>query len=281
MTQGERQLLARYQQRANSYERSNADGGQTVNPAATVLGAQRGNPGFVAQFDLKILLKYFSVVVATGVYTNITAAALVAAVPALGTQLPAFVFGNSDFASGFRKLRQQFPLSGGWAYDKPGIYGKDQFRPGGFFFDAFVDAQLQVGDLVIPVYHDTGGATDYVGLTIIRCTQVGYGTLLDALNSDRFAMNMLRYVMSDTTAVGLAQYANNIEIVKLSLFGKSENDFVSPNSMKMPEQFQAGIIDIPLEKGIDKQIALASYVNYDAVTVEWSLFVNLVDKLAF
>lgn len=279
MNRQERILMENYRGRANSYERQNADG-QTVNPAALTLGAQKGNPAFVAQFDLQLLLKYFSVVDATGVYTALTAAQLLAAAPTAATQVPAFVFGNSDFASGFRKLRSVFPLAGWTGYADPFVYGKDIGRINGSIIDATVTAQLQVGDLVIPVYQDAG-ATTYVGLCIIRCTQVGYATLLDALNSDRFALNMLRYVMSDTTAVGLAQYNNNVQVLKLSLFGKFDSDFVSPNSFKMPEQMQNGIIDIPLEKGIDKQVSLATYINYDAVTVQWSLFVNLVDKLAF
>jgi len=134
--------------------------------------------------------------------------------------------------------------------------------------------------LIIPFYSDQG-ATTYCAFVIVRCTQVGYGTLLDALNSDRFIMNLLRYVMSDTSAVGLAQYNNNVAIVKQSLFGKFDQDWVSPTSFKMPEQFQTGIIDIPIEKGVDKQVELATYVNYDAVTVQWSLFVNYLEKLAF
>lgn len=280
---GEQMLTRNFNmnRRANSYERSNADGGQlAVNPAATNLAAVKGNPNFAAQFDIEYLLRYFSVVDATGVWTSISAAALVAAVPALGTQLPAFLFANSDFASGFAKLKSLFPLVGGWSYGTPFIYGKPLPRINNMELDATAIAQLRDGDLVIPVYYDSG-ATTYVGFTIVRCTQVAYGTLLDALNSDRFVMNMLRYVMTDTSTVGLAQYQNNIQLLKLSLFGKFASDFVSPNSFKLPEQMQNGIIDIPLEKGIDKQIALATFINYDAIRVQWSLFASVVDKLAF
>lgn len=285
MTRQEQAILARLygNSRANAYERSNADapaGPIAVNPAATTLAAMKGNPAFAAQFDIQFLLKYFSVVDATGVWTSLTAAQLLAAQPTLATTMPAFLYGNSDYSSGFAKLQQVFPLSGWTAYSEPGIYGKDLLRVNGSFFDATVTAQLRKGDLVIPVYFDAG-ATTYVGLTVVRCTQVAYGTLLDALNSDRFVMNMLRYVMADTSAIGLAQYNNNIQILKQSLFGKFDSDFVSPTSFKMPEQFQTGIIDIPVQKGIDKQVALAMYINYDAVTVQWSLFVQTVDKLTF
>lgn len=269
--------------RANSFEgrgRSYADGPAAVNPAATVLAAAAGNPGFAAQFDIQFLLKYFSIVTATGVATQLTAAQLVAAEAALGTQLAFFLFGNSDFAAGFARTKQAYPLSGGWIYDIPFIYGKQAGNINGLSLDATVKAQLRNGDLVIPAYF-VDGANTLVGLSIVRCNQVGYGTLLDALNSDRFVMNMIRYVMSDTTAVGLAQFNNNIGIYKQSLFGKFDSDYISPTSFKMPEQMQDGIIDVPLEKGIDKQIILGSYQNYDAVTVQWSIFVAAVEKISF
>lgn len=278
----EKQLLRSVNRNANSYERNNADAPIAVNPASTRLAAVAGNPAFAAQFDVQFLLKYFSVVTATGVASALTPAQLIAAEAALGTQLPMFLFGNSDFSAGFAKLRQTFPLSGGWIYGNPGVYGKDNFFVPGtsFQYDATIIAQLRNGDLVVPVYF-VDGANTIVGLAIVRCIQVGYGTLLDALNSDRFIINMIRYVMADTTAVGLAQYNNNIVVFKQSLFGRFDSDAISPTSFKLPEQMQNGIIDIPLNKGIDKQVALASYQNYDATSVQWSIFVEMVDKLSF
>lgn len=261
-----------------------ADGPAAVNPAATRLTPQVGNPGFVAQFDVNILLKYFTVAAGFGgAYTNITAAALLAAQPTLATKLPAFVFGESDLAGGFARLRAQFPVTI-WAYDTPFVYGRDSGAAvaglGAVQASAGATAQLIVGDLVIPFFASLGGVS-YVAMVIVRCTQVGYGTLVDSLSSDTFKLNMLRYIMTDVTAVGLAQYVNQITIFKQSLFGKNASDYVSPNSFKIPEQQQTGIIDIPLKKGIDKQVAYATYVNYDAVSVQWSLFVEVVDKLVY
>lgn len=273
-------FMTRFDSRVNSFERSHADAPVAVNPAATQLAATRGNPGFAAQFDVEFLLKYFTVVTATGVATVQTPAQIVAAEASLATKLSAFLYGNSDYASGFKRLQQAFPLNGGWIYGTPGIFGKDLFRVNGFFFDATIEGLLQRGDLVMPFYF-VDGANTLLGLSIIRCSQVGYGTLLDSLNSDRFIMNMIRYIMSDTSAVGLAQYNNNIFIMKQSLFGKFDSDFVSPQSFKMPEQFQPGIIDVPIKKGIDKQVALGTYINYNVENTQWSLFVEYVEKLAF
>lgn len=283
MTKRDQMIMRKMRLNANSFEAgrlNRADAPLAVNPAATVLAAAAGNPGFAAQFDLQLLLKFFSIVDATGVATLLTPANLFAAQPNLATQMPQFIFGNSDFAAGFKRTQQAYPLTL-WSYGNPFIYGAGAVPSvNGLALDATVLATLQKGDLVIPIYYDSG-ATTYVSLSIVRCNQVGYGTLLDALNSDRFVMNMVRYVMADTSADGLAQFNQNIGVYKQSLFGKFDSDFISPTSFKMPEQMQNGIIDVPLEKGIDKQVILGTYQNYNAPTVQWSIFVAAVDKLAF
>jgi hypothetical protein len=242
------------------------------------LTPQVGNPGFIAQFDILAIPKYFTV--AAGVYTSVTAAAVFAAQPTLGTQLPVFIFGNSDKAAGFKKMRQQFPLSG-WSYDTPFIYGADS-GAGTVFgaLDATGRAQLQVGDLVIPVTAVLG-AVNYVAFSIIRCTQTGYGSLLDATNSDAFTMNMVRYILADSTAASLNQYANQLQPFNLSIFGKFSSDQTSPNSFKIPEQQQQNIIDVPLVLDVDKQVSIGLYMNYDLPTqLQLSFFVAQVVKVA-
>lgn len=278
LRKSERQLQKLLMNNVDAFESHADDAPVAVTPGSTQLAASKGNPGFAAQFDVQFLLRYFTV--AAGVWTVRSAAYILANAAALATQLPAFLFGNSDFSSGYAKLQSSFQLQGGWVYQAPFVYGKDYANVNGVALDATASAQLRVGDIVIPVSATVGGV-DYVGFTIVRCTQVAYATLLDALSSDRFVMNMIRYIMSDTTAVGLAQFNNNVFVMKQSLFGKFDSDFVSPNSFKLPEQFQTGIIDIPLKKGIDKQIALGTFINYDAVTVQWSLFVQTVQKLDY
>jgi hypothetical protein len=273
MTLAERRLQALLNSNADAYERSFAEESQF--PDRTRLGVAKGNPKFDAQFDVSVLLFYFTV--AAGVYTQRTAAFILATFPQLATQLPAFLFGNSDFAAGYAKLRSTFPLQGGWQYGSPFVVGRP--IPNTVFgdLDANALAVLRPGDVVIPVTAVL--AQNVVGFTVIRCTQVAYATLLDSLGSDKFVMNMIRYVMADTTPVGLAQLNNNISITKQSLFGKFDSDFISPNSFKVPEQQQNGIIDIPLVKGIDKQTALSTYVNFDATNVQWSIFVSQIDKV--
>lgn len=276
MTRAEMALSQQLSDGVDSLEQyfNNADVAPVISqrPSGAKMAPVRGNPLFSAQFDVSFALRYFTVVTATGIYTQIAAAGLSAA---LKTQLPVFIFGNSDFASGFSNIKQAFPLNT-WVYGRPGIFGKDDFSE--FAFDAFVTANLITGDLVMPFTSDLPGAgTTTVALAIVRCSQVAYGTLLDALNSDRFVMNMIRYNLPDTTQV--AQYNNNIGIFNLSLFGKFNRDFVSPNSYKKPEQFQNGFIDVPLKLGIAKQDSLGMYVNYTTIDITWSIFVWTVRKL--
>lgn len=278
-----KQALRRYLQgRADSFE-NYADAATVDQPAATApnrtqLMATQGNPAFTAQFDVNLKLLYFTE--NAGVYTLKTAAQILIAQPTLATKLPHFLFGNTDYNGGFARLHAAVQLAV-WAYGIPFVYGAITIPASSFSnFDANVNAQLVTGDLVQP-FTATLGGVNYVALSVIRCTQVAYGTLLQALSSDMFQMNMIRYIISDTTAVGLAQYQNNINIFKQSLFGKFDSDFVSPNSFKLPEQMQDGVIDIPLVKGIDKQIALSTLCNYDVPNVQWSLFVAMVNKLAY
>lgn len=275
-----RQKLTRHlASRSDAFEaRNHADAPIAIAPSRTTLMAAQGNPQFTAQFDLTLNLLFFTV--AAGVYTAITPAALLAAQPTLATKFPAFVFGNSDYEGGFVRLQSAFPLNT-WLYDIPFINGQGS-QPGTLFgtLDATARGLLRRGDLVQP-YTAVLGGVNYVAMSVIRCNQVAYGTLLGALSSDMFVLNMIRYIMSDTTATGLAQYANNVNIFKQSLFGKYDADFVSPNSFKLPEQMQNGVIDIPVQVGIDKQLALATDQNYNTPLVQWSLFVAMVNKLAY
>lgn len=255
--------------------KDNVDHADAVAEQKSQLGQGVGNPAFVAQFDITLIPQFYTV--AGGVYTQITPAALLAAQPTLATKVPAFIFGNSDFASGFATLKQRFPLAV-WTYDAPFIYGSGYQGTQFGVLDATIKAQLQFGDLVIPIYAVLGG-TNYLGITIVRCGQVGYGTLLSANNSDMFKTNLIRYNVPDTTATSLAQYANKLFTYRQSLFGKAENDSWSPNSFKVPEQMQSNIIDVPAKATIDKEASISTYINYAVTSVELNIFVREVVKV--
>lgn len=237
--------------------------GPPVGSNQTTFSRSAGNPDFKGQFDLDVNVAYFTE--ALGVYTPILPAALDVS---LQTRVAMFMFGNTDFASGFAVLKRNFPLAV-WNYGIPLIVGKDRLQVNNIDLDAAASANLVDGDLVIPVFA-TVTAVNYVGLVRLRCQQVAYGTLLESLSSDTFKTNMIRYI-TDTTLT--KQFANPIEIFTISLFGKFSNDSTNPNSFKLPEQFQNGIIDVPLKKGFTKHQALGTFVTFDVTNFSWQIFV--------
>lgn len=247
--------------------------------AGSVIQRGREKPVFSAQFDLTVLLYYFDVTVATGVHANIAAAALPAT---LKTRLTAILFGNSDWASGYSYTKGRMPVSGGWEYYRIYTYGlndPDALASATLPFgqSSVVTAYLSPGDLVIEFTYTSGGATDNKGIVILRSQTVAYATLLTSLGSDRFVINNMRYTIPDTTKV--AQYSNSIKIIRQTLFGSAKDDSISPQALKKPEQYQAGIVDIPIKKGIDKESAMALYVNYDCIQIDLSIFVWKTKKL--
>ena len=271
LTRGERAIMNQINNSADAFD--NADLPVTVAPNKSMLGAIGGNPAFDAQFDVTVLQKYYTVVTATGVYTQVTAATLTAA---LKTKLAFFLFGQADFTSGYKNIRSYFPIDSNWMFAYVGVYGKDDFSA--LAFDATVTANLVEGDLVLCWTSALpGGGTTSLATVIIRCTQVAYGTLLASSHSDVFYMNYIRYIIPDTTVI--AQYSNNIGLIFQSLFGLGKQNWVSPNSFKRPDQQQTGIIDIPLSQGIDKQQCLASYINYDCIELSLSIYVRAINKL--
>lgn len=247
------------------------------NPAAPdrlALAQSIGNPNFVAQFDIAFYKKYFTVVTATGVYTEIAAAALNAS---LKNSLPFYLFGNADYAGGFRKIKGQYQINALWVMGTPFIYGAAEptISPA---IDATVTATLSAGDLVVPFTSTApGSGTTTLALSIIRCDQTAYGSLLDALNSDVFDVNMIRYIIPDANQT--AQYGQQVGVYNLSIFGKFESDNVSSNSFKNPMQQQTNIVDVPLKKGIDKEVSIGFMGIYTCVEIQWSIYVGAVRKL--
>jgi hypothetical protein len=284
LTETELQLRAALQTDADSFEDffDNADQ-PAVQAAASLPGSNSGkpemarskyNPVFKAQFDVSISIKYFEET-AAGVYAARTAAQIIAAV-ATTTQFPVFLFGFSDFEAGYKQMAAEFPVAGGWAYGQPFIFGRDVARCSFSNFDANVTGVLQRGDLVLPYTITTATPTNYVAIVIIRCKQVAYSALLSATNSDKFVLNMIRYVVA---AAYVDQYNNDIKYINQSLFGKRTSDSWSPTSYKNPEQQQDGIIDIPIKIGINKEVALGTFIDYDKVLIQWSIFVWTVKKV--
>ena len=267
-----RKLVNMLENGVDAYEMNNAD-----EPTMQQTQLQAGNelPAFDAEFDIQILTKYFTV--SAGAYTLRTAAYLLANAATLATVLTFFMFGQADFQGGYKKIKSQFPLQI-WAYEAPFVYGDGYPATSFGILDATAIAQLSIGDMVQPATATVGGV-NYVALVILRCANVAYGTLLAATSSDTFLINRIRYIQNDTTAAGLNQYSNAVYWFKQSLFGKFDQDSLTPNSQKGPMQYQAGVIDLFITKQVTKEISFGCNINYDAVNLQWSIFVKSFNKL--
>jgi len=259
--------------RVRSFERqfNTADAGG--NPNAITIATQPGGDFFVDQFTVQILTYYFTV--SGGVYTSVAASAIAAQ---LKTRVAAFLFGYADFQSGFPKAQSLLPLSGGWLYEAPFSYrgiasGATSFGN----IDANVRAQLVVGDIVQPITAITAGPVNTAAFVVMRLSNGYYANMENALSSDVFSINKVRYQLSDNTQT--AQFSNPIQLINQSLFGAAKTDNVDPTAYKQPQQFQAGIIDIGINQSFYKAIGWGTYVNYDVVNFSMSFFVNQTNRL--
>lgn len=233
------------------------------------------NPPFRAQVQIQFLKNYYTVL--AGVFTQIAPAGLGAG---LNVDLPAFLFLNTDFESGYAKLKSEFPVSGGWAYNPVFVYGK-QPNPGvlvnGVYtaLDATASGFLRDGDLVLPFSARIAG-TDYVALTVVRSSDVPFASMLGSTNSNTFDINMLRYTVNNGQD---AQFSNGILVYEETMFGKLSSDPINPEAFKNPEQQQQYILDIDVNTRINKQKGLATTIDYDVLNVRWNLFIQDAKKL--
>lgn len=221
-----------------------------------------GNPIHVAQFNIEFSIYYYSQPLAAFIAP--------AGLPgAIQTVNKAVVFGNADFASNFAKAKTYIPDLV-WVENIAGIWGRDVNAAGA----AVIAPHMQDGDLLFYDTSAVGGG--YWRFTIIRCPQTAYGSLLDAVGSDTFILNMIRYRVDPTQ---LGQLNNQIIIGKQSIFGKTLDDKVDPGTYVTSNTINQNIADIPINLGIDKHVFLATYINYDVQNFSWVVTVKHVKKL--
>lgn len=266
--------------RLQSFERAFNTADPTGNPNSVVVAAGPGNPPFSDQFSIQVITKYFTVSGTT--WTNIAASALAAS---LKTFVAAFIFGYTDAQGGYSKARSLFPLTGTgasttWGYNNPFVVGNTPatalVNSAIVALDSTALAFVQLGDVVFPFSASTAGPVYSVALVIVRMTNGIYSALLNALSSDIFQTNLIRYSM-DTSLV--AQFNNPIGLINYSLFGATKSDNIDPTAYKQPQQYQAGIVDIGIGQTIYKSIGWGTYVNYDCVLFTLSVFVRKTDRL--
>jgi hypothetical protein len=119
-------------------------------------------------------------------------------------------------------------------------------------------------------------ATTIIAEVHIHCNNVPYLTLVDSLGSDLITLNMIRY----TVLLALvAQLGNQITLIMQTLFGKTSTDTLDPNTYITSNTFNPNIADIPLTLPVDKNLILATVVNFDCVQFTWTLTVAKIQKL--
>ncbi len=258
-----------------------ADGAGATNGVAPQNVPQKGNPNFSANFSAVSIQKFFTLNTGTGAFTAVNANNA-----GIATMTSAFfLFGTNDFYSGYASAKTLVPLSVG-AYGVPFIFGKDypvvNFAGVDYPLDATARAVLRAGDVVMPITAVTAGPQNSVVLSIMRCQQVSYSTLLLANSTNSFLQKGIRMNLNDSSANGLLQFNNALFNYSKSWLGKFDYDSTDINANNQPTNFKTNIIDIPLQMGITKDSGIVSYVGLsgygavDNVTINLSNFAGNV-----
>ena len=287
MTEKQRSLYKSLNGRSNSMEL--LEGGQISNSSGIGASISQivGNPAFKAEVSLIVQVRYYSqAVVGTPVV----------AVPAVGQQnnLPLYLFGYTDYAANYARARATVAGAAGWNYANMGIIAVGNGivaydpLPNAAASVKYVSGSIfnnvtQAGDLLflIPMAGFVAGAagTTHTAEILVRCPNVPYLSLLTSLGSDLVTLNMIRYVVP---AAAVAQLANQITLIKTSLFGKTSTDTLDPQTFITPGTFQPQIADIPITLPIDKNLIACTTITYTAVVpiqLTWTITVSTIDKL--
>jgi len=239
-----------------------------------------GNPLFKAEINFNIFTYFYDV--AAGVYI------LPAALPAgLQTFLPVYLFGLTDFYSGYPRSVNLVPPGNGWR--RAGITGLGQ--------DIVVDAgivgnnitflnpllpvfllpiQVSRGDFLMEFRDNLPGAATYIGFVRITCDAINYGTFLNSFVSDLITVNMTRLIVPPAN---INQLINPLIFGYQTLFGKFYNDSIDPRMFQTPDHFQNQIADIPINFPIDKNLLMGFRINFDCQQMSMVLFVEKVEPL--
>lgn len=121
--------------------------------------------------------------------------------------------------------------------------------------------------------HTVGANTDNIN---ISCNQVNYPSFLKASLNATYRISNIRYTLTDPTQ--LAQFSTPFEVRTKSLFGKADQNPISVTSFKKPEQFQAGILDIPVEVIVDAETGIMVSMTNLVCTITLSVFVERFNK---
>lgn len=247
-----------------------------------------GNPAFKAEITLQVQVRYYSqAAVGTPV---VSIAGDIAQNP-----LPVYFFGHIDWKANYSRARQLVPAPAGWTpadmaminvgdgrcgyFPLPHAAASVEYVSGSIFNNLALNGDLL---FILPEagFVAAAAATTNAAEIIIRCPNVPYTSLLAALGSDLVTLNMIRFVVP---GAAVAQLAQQVTLIKGSLFGKTSTDTLDPQTFVTPGTFQAQIADIPIDLPIDKNLILATTAIYQAVAAvpafTWTVTVSSINKL--
>lgn len=101
-----------------------------------------------------------------------------------------------------------------------------------------------------------GANTDTIDVT---CNQLPYPGFISSMRNANFKISNIRYSLDN--AAQTAQFGMPFEFRSKSLFGKGDTNPVTVIAFKKPEQFQAGIIDLPLDAPMSMEDIIALKVQ--------------------
>ena len=88
-------------------------------------------------------------------------------------------------------------------------------------------------------FTDSGVTTDLIQ---VETVENPYPEVLDGIARNPMVCNRIRMSLSDPTQE--SQFAQSIEVLESTLYGKTESQIFTPQDEKSPNQFQQGIVDI-------------------------------------
>lgn len=227
-----------------------------------------GNPLSKTEIALTISIVYGNL--------GVGVVAPVAIPVAAQTRLPVWLFGLTDYYSGYLKMNTLLNPTPAWQRNANlgisnvpmGIYGFNFYTA-----DLFMLPFLATGDMVLCFNF---APTNIYGLVIIHCNNVAYGTFLNSFVSDLITIDMLRFIVN---AVDILQFTNPVIFGTQTLFGKVKTDNIDPRKYIKPTMPQQQISDIPLDLPIDKSLMIGFNMNFDCNPINIVMFVKKVESL--
>jgi hypothetical protein len=245
---------------------------------------QQRNPNLAAQFNIQAELKIFQGALSATVIPGTSLPSV------LQRNFPFPIFGSYDAASNYSyfaetsglkrpsttaslNLNKWFPV-----YMDFVKLSSNTFPLGSFFNAAAVNYFDKAGDFGI-IFSGivTGGAPtdEYMAAIKISVNEVGYGSIVSAINSDVFYFNKMQFSFESDS---LNQYNVPLNIVRQSIFGKGKSEQNTFGTFKSPGEFQSKIIDVPIKELMTKYILWIYAFDFRTTLMNFNFYVNYINK---